>query len=136
MDMFIFAKRLKECRINKNVSAVDLGRAIGLDASTIHRYEKAKYKSIKQSRLEDIASYLGVDSDYLIGNTNEKYNYKLLEKLKEKQNLEITTILYITKELIEQNNVVLDGKPIRKELLEPICENMEITIELARRKNK
>lgn len=136
MDMFIFSKRLKECRELKNVSAVDLGKAIGVDASGIHRYEKARYKSIKHSKLEDIADYLGVNVDYLTGDSDEKFTPSILEKLTKNQNIEITNILYIVKELTNQDNVVLDGKPIPKELLEPICENMEITIELARRKNK
>ena len=132
--MFIFAKRLKECRKSKNISAIELGKVAGVRSATIHRYENAEFKSIKQDRLEAMANYLGVDIDYLVGNSNEKYS-NLLDKLNGKQSYDITYILNITKELIESNNVVLDGKPIPKELLEPICENMEISIELARRKN-
>ena len=132
----MFAKRLKECRISRNVSAIDLGKVAGVRSATIYRYENAEFKSIKQDRLDAMADYLGVDSDYLIGKTNEKFSPKILEKFTQKQEFEITNILYITKELINQKNVVLDGKPISKELLEPICENIEITIELARRKNK
>lgn len=136
MDMLLFAERLKECRKSKNVSAVELGSIAGVRSATIHRYENAEFKSIKHSVLEAIAEHLGVDSDYLEGKTNEKYTLKMLDKLKEKQTFELTSILYITKDLLSQDNVVLDGKPIPKELLEPICESMEITIELARRKNK
>lgn len=134
--MFIFGKRLKECRKNKNISAVELGKVANVTSATIHRYENGEFKSIKQSVLEAIADYLGVDSEYLVGNTDEKYTGKILEKLKQKQSFEITNILYITRELINQSNVVLDGKPVPKELLEPICENIEITLEIARRKNK
>ena len=136
MDMFVFAKRLKECRISRNVSAIELGKVAGVRSATIYRYENAEFKSIKQDRLDAMADYLGVDSDYLIGKTDEKFNSNILEKFTQKQDFEISNILYITKELISQKNVVLDGKPIPKELLEPICENIEITIELARRKNK
>lgn len=136
MDMFIFAKRLKECRKSKNISAIELGKVAGVRSATIHRYENAEFKSIKQDRLEAMANYLGVNIDYLVGNSDDKFNPKLLENLKKKHSFEVTNILYITKNLLDQENVVLDGKPIPKELLEPICENLEITLELVRRKNK
>lgn len=136
MDMFVFAERLKQCRKSKNISAIELGKVAGVRSATIHRYENAEFKSIKQSRLEAIANYLGVDSDYLVGNTDDKYGSKFLEKLTDNQYFEISNIINITKELISKENVVLDGKPVPKELLKPIYESLEITIELARRKNK
>ena len=97
MDMFIFAKRLKECRISRNVSAIDLGKVAGVRSATIYRYENAEFKSIKQDRLDAIADYLGVDSDYLKGKSDEKFNPKMLDKLSQKQEFEISNILYITK---------------------------------------
>ena len=133
MDMFVFAKRLKECRKSKHISAIELGEVAGVRSATIHRYENAEFKSIKQDRLEAMAKYLGVSVDYLTGNSNEKFNPKLIN---ENYNFEITNILYLAKDLLEKNNVVLDGKPISKELLEPICDSLEVVIEIARRKNK
>lgn len=81
MDMVVFAERLKTTRKMQNITARELADAIGINKSTIHRYETGDFQSIKTSVLEKIADYLNVNPDYLIGATDNKHTVKEAEDL-------------------------------------------------------
>lgn len=81
MDMILFAKRLKESRNDKNVSAKELAEHLGINKSTIHRYETGELKGIKTITVNAIAEYLNVNPDYLIGATDNKHTVKEAEDL-------------------------------------------------------
>ncbi len=83
MNMQVFAERLKETRKEKMISSKELGEAVGIHKATIHRYEKADFKGIKESLLNAIADYLNVNPDYLIGATDNKHTVKEAEDLLE-----------------------------------------------------
>ena len=136
MDMFTFGKRLKESRESKNISAEVLGEAIGVNKTTIHRYEKGDFKSIKQDRLEAIANFLSVDSDYLIGKKDDKISLETVVSLHKKKNIDVNDILKMTTELLQREGVVLDGKPIDKDTVWNITYAIEISLETAKRKRE
>ena len=79
MDMNVFAKRLKEVREERGVSAKELAEALGINKATIHHYEKSDFKSIKSSTFIAIAEYLNVNPDYLTGATDIKQPVKEAE---------------------------------------------------------
>lgn len=81
MNMDIFARRLKETRQERNVSAKELAECLGINKSTIHRYETGELKGIKHPVLQAIADYLNVNPDYLIGATDNKHTVKEAEEL-------------------------------------------------------
>ena len=81
MDMNIFAKRLKETREDRGITATELAEALGINKATIYRYETAEFQSVKQKRLRAIADYLNVNPDYLIGATDNKRTVKDAEDL-------------------------------------------------------
>ena len=81
MDMHVFAKRLRCVREESNVSAKELAEAVGINATTIYRYETAEFKGVKASLLTAIAEYLNVNPDYLIGATDNKHTIKEAEDL-------------------------------------------------------
>lgn len=81
MDMNIFAKRLRTTREERGVSAKELAEALGINATTIYRYETAEFRSIKSPVLHAIANYLNVNPDYLIGATDQKHTVKEAEDL-------------------------------------------------------
>lgn len=81
MDMVILAVRLKEVRKEQNISAKELGEAVGINKSSIHRYETGELKSIKLPVLQAIAEYLNVNPDYLIGASDIKHTAKEAEAL-------------------------------------------------------
>lgn len=136
MDMFTFGKRLKECRKSKNVSAIKLGEIAGVRSATIHRYENGEFKSIKQDKLEAMANYLGVDINYLVGNSNDKYNTSFFNQLSQKQNIEINNVIYFAKDMFKEKNVTLNGTAITKEDIEYLINSLEITLEILNRKHK
>lgn len=136
MDMEIFAKRLKEVRTKQHVSAVELAQAIKTDTGTIHRWERAMFKSIKEAKLEAIADYLKVSKEYLIGNSDDKYDLSILKDFDKEQKIEINNVFYITKEILKNDNVTLEGKPVTEDNLDYILHTIDITLEILRRKNK
>lgn len=136
MDMRSFGKRLKEVRESKNIKADKLGEAIGVNKTTIHRYEKGDFKSIKQDRLEAIAKFLSVDSDYLVGKTDNKISFETIISLKDKVSIDIGDILKMTTELLQREGVTLNGKPVDKDTIWNITYAIEISLETAKRKRE
>lgn len=61
-----FAQRFKELKKNVGLSDAKLGKAIGVGAATICRWENGK-ADIKSQELAKVAQFFGVSSDYLIG---------------------------------------------------------------------
>jgi transcriptional regulator with XRE-family HTH domain len=64
--MKIFAERLKELRSEKGLSAMALGKAIGLSDAAIIRWENNQ-RDIKAENLVEVAKFFGVSADYLLG---------------------------------------------------------------------
>ncbi len=61
-----FGERLRELRLDKKLSTINLGKEIGVSDSTINRWENEKmYPTIDKLYL--LAKYFGVTSDYLLG---------------------------------------------------------------------
>ena len=62
----IFAKRLKELRIEKGLSITQLAEALGLSYNAIRRWElQMQIPNIEMLAL--IAQYFGESTDYLLG---------------------------------------------------------------------
>lgn len=67
--MKIFAERLKELRLEKNLSLKDLAKGIGSSDVAISRWEnELRIPNIENLYL--IAKFFGVSADYLIGLEN------------------------------------------------------------------
>ena len=67
--MEIFAKRLKELRIEKNFSIRTLATKIGLSKSSIENYEGNKCDPSLET-LNKLAEIFSVTVDYLLGRTD------------------------------------------------------------------
>ena len=135
MDMEKFAKRLKYIRLQRNISVDELAEAVKVNRSTINRYERGgAINSIKMDKLEAIAEYLGVTKDYLSGLSDNKYSLETLENLSKKQDVEINNIFYMTTEMIKQNNVTFNGKPVKD--VDYLIDTLELALEMLKRKNK
>ena len=64
--MKIFCERLKELRLEKELSALNLGKKLGVSDSTIIRWENNK-ADITGENLVNVAKHFGVTTDYLLG---------------------------------------------------------------------
>ena len=61
-----FAERLKELRIEKNLSIHSLAKQVKIGASSICRWENCQ-ADVKGTQLVVLAKYFGVTIDYLMG---------------------------------------------------------------------
>lgn len=66
-DLEIFAYRLKEARKALGLSQTQLGKKVGLDSSSISRYEKAKVKNVMLPVIQELAEALHVSPSWLAG---------------------------------------------------------------------
>ncbi len=64
--MNIFGERLRELRIEKNLSIQALAKEIQIGSSSICRWENGQ-ADIKSEQLIIIAKYFNVTTDYLLG---------------------------------------------------------------------
>lgn len=77
MNYKIIGERIKEARISKGYTQEDIANYIGVNKSTILRYEHGDVKNIKIPVLESIANFLSVNPAWLanksgIANVDEK----------------------------------------------------------------
>ena len=64
--MKVFAERLRELRLEKNLSMKQLAKEINTTDAAVSNWEN-EINEPKISYLKDIAKYFGVSSDYLLG---------------------------------------------------------------------
>ena len=64
-DELEIGRRIKKSREKADLTQEELGNALGLNKSTIQRYESGKVARIKLPVLEAIAIELGVNPEYL-----------------------------------------------------------------------
>lgn len=133
MDMFLFGKRLKETREGLNISAEELAEAIGVNKATIHRYETGYFKSIKLDRLDKIAEFLNVSKSYLTGDSKDKYFKESFTTVFEAKPKELSEILDISIDLLTQDNILVEGKPVNKDNLKSLINYMEFILDSAKK---
>lgn len=114
----IIGKRLKEARINKNMSQEELGNLLGVSKVSICGYEKGTRTPTMENFL-DLIEILGLEPDYVLGRdknvvseSNSEYKVVMADE-----------DIKIIKEL--KNNSVLYNK---------LCTDPKRTIELINRK--
>lgn len=71
-DMKLISARIKSCRQEQDMTQEQLGKMLGLNKSTIQRYENGKIEKIKLPIISAMAKALNVSPDYLCGTTNQK----------------------------------------------------------------
>ncbi len=65
-------KRIYDRRVELNLTLQEVADRVGVQNSTIYRYEKGIIKRIKMPVIEAIASALQISPGYLIGKINDK----------------------------------------------------------------
>ena len=66
-----FAERIKELRLEKNLTQTQLGEIIGVKHFSIYSYEKGR-ACPEMKGLVALADYFGVSMDYLAGRTDKR----------------------------------------------------------------
>lgn len=76
MDNIGIGKRIKQARESKGMSQGELGNQLGLNKSSIQRYESGQVQRIKLPILENMAKILNVNPSWLVLKSNDPEPYK------------------------------------------------------------
>ena len=71
MDKNLLGKRIKEARSFRDCSLNDLADHIGINKSTISRYERGEIENPKLPVIDAIANYLHINPSWLIGKSED-----------------------------------------------------------------
>jgi transcriptional regulator with XRE-family HTH domain len=115
----LFSKRLKELRENRSMTQFDLAELLNVSRQSIGGYENNTTEP-PMDIVVKIADIFNVTCDYLLGRTNEKYNFgsfntedkELLLKLYE--NKEVLLKLYENKDMLLKIYDVVDFYTVKK----------------------
>lgn len=66
-----FGERFKQLRLELNLSQEDIASKLGIDVSSVNRYEKNK-REPEYATLLKIAEFFNVSTDYLLGATENR----------------------------------------------------------------
>lgn len=67
----IFAKKIKDLRVDSDMSQTEIANFLGISQRAYSHYEKAD-REISLDSLVKISDYFNVSIDYLLGRTNKK----------------------------------------------------------------
>lgn len=81
MDLQVLGARMKSARKLRRKTLDDVALAIGLNKSTIQRYEVGKIQSPKLPVIKAIAEYLNVNPDWLTGEAENMEPVDLRDEL-------------------------------------------------------
>lgn len=82
IDYKLVGSRLKQSREERNISLEEAGNKVGVNKSTVLRWESGKTEKFKIPTLEILADFYGVNSSWLIGHDVPKYSASVkLDKL-------------------------------------------------------
>ena len=73
IDYRLIGLRLKEAREQKQISLEEVGQKVGVNKSTIMRWENGNTQKFKIPTLEILADFFGVSPAWLAGLSNDKY---------------------------------------------------------------
>ncbi|MDC4241978.1 helix-turn-helix domain-containing protein [Clostridium tertium] len=77
--MATFAERLKDERLNKNLTQTQLAEYLYLDRSSISKYETGK-QIPETPTLEKLSEFFNISIDYLLGKSDLRNNKDILNK--------------------------------------------------------
>lgn len=129
----MFAKRLKELRLNSNMKQSDLANKIDVSPSTIGMYEQGR-RSADQETLIKLAEIFNVSVDYLLGRT-DKMNDISIEK-ENKNTSDEKEIEKIIDELLQQDDLMLCGQIADEDDLIALRNSLRLTIDILQKKNE
>lgn len=72
MNFNLVGKRLNEARKDKNLTLEQVGNILGVDKSTVMRWEKGETKNIALPIIEKLSTIYNVNLDWLLGRSTEK----------------------------------------------------------------
>ena len=70
LDRNIFSERFKTLRLNKNLTMVDIAKSLNISKQSVHEWQTRK-TAPSIDKFVELADYLGVSLDYLVGRSDD-----------------------------------------------------------------
>lgn len=121
-------ERVKDIASEKGYSINKLEKELGFPRSSISKFNKNKPS---MDKIKQVADFLGVSTDSIIGNEDQETS-----NLTRRDTKEIENILSDTEALLKQDGLMFDGNPASPEAIDSILSAMKIGMEMAKQKNK
>ena len=120
--------------LNKHqTTAYQVAKATGISQNTFSDWKKGR-STPKIDKMQKIADYFGVTTDYLLGKPDQKETPPALTKKAER---DIDKILAAARSQLEnQEGLMFDGDPASPEAIESILAAMELGLQAAKQRNK
>ena len=129
----MFAKRLKQLRLELNMKQSELANKIDVSPSTIGMYEQGR-RTADQDTLIKIAEEFNVTIDYLLGRSDEPNTTSKNRKSDSED--EEKDIEKAIDELLQQDGLMLCGDELDDEALLLLRDSIRTTIKLMRANKK
>lgn len=125
-----FGDRIKQIRIEREMSQQELADFLGTSKQVISRYETGQ-RTPKINIANEYAQKLGVALNYLLGEDSE------INSVSTRDEKDVEKILAQAREqLMAAGTLMFDGEPATQEDIEAILSAMEVGVALAKKKAK
>lgn len=135
MDGNELGKRIKDRRVQLDISAQEMANMLNLSKATIHRYESGEIKRIKLPVVESMGKILRVNPLWLIGKSSEMTDRTKLDVsvYKDVRRLVVDVITYINETDVHYSGHKVDDSD--KNLLSSLLETAKDSLD-SKYKNK
>ncbi|QEK12756.1 helix-turn-helix transcriptional regulator [Crassaminicella thermophila] len=138
-----FGDRLKELRIENNMTQEELAKKFNTGKASISHYESNR-RMPDASTIEKFADFFNVSVDYILGRTNNKEiishensNTNNVQTLTKRDEKEIEKIIEQTRKQLESSEgLMFNGEPASPEAIQSIIDAMKVGMEIAKQRNK
>jgi len=119
----LFGKRIKELRVQHNMTQSDLARLLKVSPSTIGMYEQGR-RDPDTDTINFLADFFNVSADYLLGrtdipnNVNDEPTPQELEKV------------------LREANIAFDGAPLDEEDKEDVIEFVKVALRALKKRKR
>lgn len=116
----MISQRIKELRLINDMTQAELAAKLGISSSAVGMYEQGRRKPDSEM-LKSISKVFDVSVDYLLGNnTSEDARSKELIKF----------VNRITDEIMVQQDLIYEGKVLRRDHLDKIVNGMRFGMQI------
>ncbi|MYY45874.1 helix-turn-helix transcriptional regulator [Lactobacillus salivarius] len=115
-------QRIKDVASEKNLTVKDIEKALNFSNGSLRKW----VNNANSERLIQVANYLDVSTDYLLGRTEKKHYYDLTEKDEKDIGIQVDKILNDM-----TGDVSFYGEPMTKEDKEKLRASLEVAVRVS-----